>query len=460
MIRITRCETTTFETPSNLESLFADPFLLATPCWMRRRTVRACPSSLHKPILELLTTGPLSRAEIIKALPELLAANGFTLPLPPNDKSTVKKALNGLKCAGKVENVRIGWWRKTGSLLILCGLGIALGACGGALPEAKAQSPTSNNGTVSVTVGSTLTGAPGTQARVTNAGNSQNVVLDFLIPAGVQGLMGLPGSNATIQVGQVSELPPSAKPSVTNSGSEVNAILNFALPQGMAGQGIPGQQGPKGDAATIAVGTVTSLPANSQPSVVNVGNSQNAILDFGFPAPSAAPSPPKPLFGMVQPVEVCLNTAGGVCAGNLGGDGIATVMLLPNPLQATCPASSCTLDVRISVMAAILSDDTVGSFDLAMDGNNPSNGPVVFGQTGSQYVSCTEGMTCGPFYANFNWSWFVIWQGPANTPFGVNVALSCQPTSASQDGACTSGIGGVGESWSSIGVIRVDVFPN
>lgn len=45
----------------------------------------------------------------------------------------------------------------------------------------------------SVSVGTTSTGEPGTQAYVINAGTSCNAVLDFVIPAGEQGPQGPQG---------------------------------------------------------------------------------------------------------------------------------------------------------------------------------------------------------------------------------------------------------------------------
>ncbi len=47
---------------------------------------------------------------------------------------------------------------------------------------------------------------------------------------------------------------------------------------------IEGRQGPKGDAATISIGTVTGLPAGSTPTVTNSGNTSAAIFNFGIPA--------------------------------------------------------------------------------------------------------------------------------------------------------------------------------
>lgn len=72
---------------------------------------------------------------------------------------------------------------------------------------------------VSVRVGTTTTGAPGTEADVTNSGTEEKVVLNFTIPQGAQGPKGDTG------------------------------------PQGLKGeagaQGPAGPQGPKGDSGTI-----------------------------------------------------------------------------------------------------------------------------------------------------------------------------------------------------------------
>jgi hypothetical protein len=46
---------------------------------------------------------------------------------------------------------------------------------------------------------------------------------------------GLPGQAATITVGSTSTLPPGLAASVTNSGNSNAAVLNFAIPQGTPG---------------------------------------------------------------------------------------------------------------------------------------------------------------------------------------------------------------------------------
>lgn len=60
--------------------------------------------------------------------------------------------------------------------------------------------------------------------------------------------------------------------------------LNEQGPQGPRGpQGIQGEKGDKGDTGELSIGTVTTGDAGSQASVVNVGTSTDAILDFVIP---------------------------------------------------------------------------------------------------------------------------------------------------------------------------------
>lgn len=94
-------------------------------------------------------------------------------------------------------------------------------------------------GTVSVTVGSTVTGAAGTDAKVTNSGTSTDVRLDFVIPMGETGAE---GAGATVNIGEVETLPAGSEATVENVGTETNALLNFGIPKG-----------DKGDAAENAV---------------------------------------------------------------------------------------------------------------------------------------------------------------------------------------------------------------
>ena len=98
-----------------------------------------------------------------------------------------------------------------------------------------------------VTIGTTTTGSAGGNASVSNSGTSSEAVLNFSIPkgvsgaAGVQGSQGLTGStgatgdNATIQIGSITTLPEDSNATVANAGTDTAAVLNFGLPMGQTG---------------------------------------------------------------------------------------------------------------------------------------------------------------------------------------------------------------------------------
>ena len=197
-----------------------------------------------------------------------------------------------------------------------------------------------------ISVGSTTTGNPGTSASVTNSGTSSSAVFNFVIPRGADGQNGAdgqdgqdgaPGAAATIAVGSVTTGAAGSSASVTNSGTSSAAVFDFVIPKGDTGatgatgsqgpQGPQGEQappgvagddgfsptasvskvgdtatititdqigittasisdgaqGPAGAAATIAVGTVSSLTPGSTPTVSNSGTSSAAVFDFGIP---------------------------------------------------------------------------------------------------------------------------------------------------------------------------------
>ena len=107
---------------------------------------------------------------------------------------------------------------------------------------------------VVVGVGTTTTGEPGTQASVTNTGTPSAPVFSFTIPKGdkgetgaqgvqgVQGKDGAKGDAATIKIGTVTTGAPTSDATVSNVGTNTDAVFNFNIPRGE-----PGIQGEKGD---------------------------------------------------------------------------------------------------------------------------------------------------------------------------------------------------------------------
>lgn len=163
-----------------------------------------------------------------------------------------------------------------------------------------------------ITLGSTTTGAPGTQAQVTNTGNQNAAIFNFTIPQGAQGAKGDTGPQGEQGVkgdagpqgvpGPEGPQGPQGEPGPKGDAGEQGPKGDIG-PQGPQGpQGEPGEQGPKGDpgdtgpagkAATITIGTTTTGEPGTDAQVTNSGTTQDAILNFTIPkgAPGEGLSP-------------------------------------------------------------------------------------------------------------------------------------------------------------------------
>lgn len=127
-------------------------------------------------------------------------------------------------------------------------------------------------------------------------------MLDFVIPRGEAGPTGAtgatgavgpkgdqgdPGEAATITIGTVTTGAPGSDAEITNSGTDQNAVFDFVLPRGEEGpqgpEGPEGPEGPQGTAATITIGTVTTGDPGTDAEVTNSGTNEDAVLDFVIP---------------------------------------------------------------------------------------------------------------------------------------------------------------------------------
>ena len=188
------------------------------------------------------------------------------------------------------------------------------GATGATGPQGP-QGPAGQAATINI--GETTTLLPGQTATVTNTGTQQNATLNFGIPQGLrgptgaqgpkgdtgpQGLKGDKGNDgaaASVTVGITNTGEPGSNASVTNLGTSSDAILSFTIPTGSRGpQGQTGPQGPKGEdgkdgekgdkgdagqAATVTVGSTTTINPGTSATVTNSGTTSAAILNFGIP---------------------------------------------------------------------------------------------------------------------------------------------------------------------------------
>ena len=159
--------------------------------------------------------------------------------------------------------------------------------------------------TVSIDVGETVTGEPGTNADVENTGTPQNVVLKFTIPRGEKGEKGEQGERGETgakgdpgepgERGPAGERGPEGPQGERGPEGPEGPRGEQGLPgekgekgdpgeQGPAGEnGAPGAKGEPGESATITVGETVTAEPGTPAKVENTGTAQNAILKFTIP---------------------------------------------------------------------------------------------------------------------------------------------------------------------------------
>lgn len=103
------------------------------------------------------------------------------------------------------------------------------------------------------------------------------------------GVVGPAGASPVFSIGTVDALPSSSPPTVSITGTSLLPILNFGLqqgnqgPQGIQGiQGIQGETGEVGGTPNFQIGTVTSVPPETLPTVTITGTQLLPVLNFGL----------------------------------------------------------------------------------------------------------------------------------------------------------------------------------
>lgn len=154
--------------------------------------------------------------------------------------------------------------------------------------ETGARGPQGPAGMGTITIGTTTTGAAGTDAEVTNSGTAQDAILNFTIPQGATGANGADGADgtaATIAVGTVTTGAAGSSATVTNSGTSSAAVFDFSIPQGAPGangqDGADGVGVPAGGTAGQVLAKVDGTDYNTQWTTPSAGGG-GGVDDIAF----------------------------------------------------------------------------------------------------------------------------------------------------------------------------------
>ncbi len=259
------------------------------------------------------------------------------------------------------------------------------GSCGcGCVPPVPDDCPE-----VTVSVGRTITGAPGSNAVVLNSGTEENVILDFIIPQGPtgpqgpQGPQGVPGlTGATGEQGETGPTGPQGLQGIPG----VQGVTGPTGPQGLQGiQGPTGPTGPQGlqgiQGATGATGPIGPIGPIGPQGLQGIQGPTGATGPIG----PTGPTGPQGVQGEIGPTGPIgpQGVAAALAYGGIYDDTAETLALTPGtvttvPLTIALPAENVTtgvnlitvnetgvyqIDYRVSGVADVAGDYTVSLID-------------------------------------------------------------------------------------------------
>ena len=201
------------------------------------------------------------------------------------------------------------------------------------------------------------------------------------------GTPGATGTAATIAVGTTTTLSPGASATVANVGTSSAAVFNFGIPSGLTGAtGATGATGSPGTAATIAAGTTTTGAPGSSASVTNSGTTSAAVFDFAIPRGDVGATGATGATGAAGPGVAVGGTTGQLLAKASGTNYDTTwTTVVPGDRYLTTSTTSLTINnaTKTLTVGTGLSYTPTQNITIAYDASNHMHGEVLTYNSGT-----------------------------------------------------------------------------
>ena len=201
------------------------------------------------------------------------------------------------------------------------------------------------------------------------------------------GTPGATGTAATIAVGTTTTLSPGDSATVANVGTSSAAVFNFGIPSGLTGAtGATGATGSPGTAATIAAGTTTTGAPGSSASVTNSGTTSAAVFDFTIPRGDVGATGATGATGAAGPGVAVGGTTGQLLAKASGTNYDTTwTTVVPGDRYLTTSTTSLTINnaTKTLTVGTGLSYTPTQNITIAYDASNHMHGEVLTYNSGT-----------------------------------------------------------------------------